>query len=190
SLGTLGVITQVALKVRPLPKAARTLVTREGGVGLAARLLEAVPLPASVLAEHDRVVVRLEGWPQEVAEQARAANGVAVLADADPAERLGPAFPEASTLAQVAVVPSRLDRLLTGVARYRALVGVGYAWVPCDDEESLARLRDRAASLGGIAPAVRGRGGRGAEGPMPAIQQRIKAAFDPAGILASQMEQT
>jgi FAD/FMN-containing dehydrogenase len=33
----LGVITQVALKLRPLPKTARTLVTREGGIGLAAR---------------------------------------------------------------------------------------------------------------------------------------------------------
>ena len=32
SLGTLGVITQVALKVRPLPAARRTLVTGEGGV--------------------------------------------------------------------------------------------------------------------------------------------------------------
>ena len=71
SRGTLGVITQVALKVRPLPKAAKTLVTREGGIDLAARLLEAVPLPAAVIAEHDRVSVRLEGWPEEVAEQTR-----------------------------------------------------------------------------------------------------------------------
>jgi glycolate oxidase FAD binding subunit len=190
SLGTLGVITQVALKLRPLPKMRRTLVTREGGLGLAERLLEAVPLPAAVIAEHDRVVVRLEGWPEEVAEQARAANGVAVLAEDDPATWLAPAFPDAPFLGQAAVVPSRLEPLLDGVERYRALLGIGYAWVPCDDEQSLARLRDRAASLGGIAPAVRGRGGHGPVGPMTAIQQRIKAAFDPAGILASQVEQT
>ena len=37
SLGTLGVITQVALKVRPLPPARRTLVTGEGGLALGAR---------------------------------------------------------------------------------------------------------------------------------------------------------
>src|SRR5207247_9834197 len=34
SLGTLGVIVQVALKVRPLPNATRTLVSDEGGVEL------------------------------------------------------------------------------------------------------------------------------------------------------------
>ena len=55
SLGTLGVITQVALKVRPLPKAARTLVTSTGGVELGRRILETVPLPAAVLASPDHV---------------------------------------------------------------------------------------------------------------------------------------
>ena len=69
SLGTLGVIVQVALKVRPLPKATRTLVSDEGGVELGRRVLDGVPLPAAVVAEPDRVVVRLEGWPEEVDEQ-------------------------------------------------------------------------------------------------------------------------
>ena len=39
SLGTLGVIVQVALKVRPLPKATRTLVTEQGGVEVGGRLV-------------------------------------------------------------------------------------------------------------------------------------------------------
>lgn len=185
SLGTLGVITQVALKVRPLPKLARTLVTREGGIELATRLLEAVPLPAAVVAEHDRVLLRLEGWPEEVAEQARLANEVAVLADTDPSAWLEPAFPDAAILARAAVVPSKLAACADGSDRFRALLGVGYAWIPCDDERGLARLRERVASLGGIAPVVRGPGGPGPADPVTlAIGGRLKAAFDPAGVLA------
>lgn len=187
SLGTLGIITQVALKLRPLPKVARTLVTREGGLDLAARLLQAVPLPTAVVAQHDQVVVRLEGWPAEVAEQAKAANGVAVMADDDPAAWLEPAFDDAPIVAQAAVVPSRLEPLLDGVERYRALLGVGFAWVPCDDVEALTRIQERAAALGGLASVVRGPGTRGhVDVPIPFVQGRIKAAFDPAGVLPSQ----
>lgn len=186
SRGTLAVITQVALKVRPLPKAAKTLVTREGGIELAARLLEAVPLPAAVIAEHDRVLVRLEGWPEEVAEQARAANAVAVLAEADPTSWLGTAFPDAPIVVQAAVVPSRLAGAVADSPRYRALLGVGYAWVPFDDEAALARVRERVASLGGIAPLVRGAGGLGTtDAVSAALGARLKAAFDPANIFSA-----
>jgi glycolate oxidase FAD binding subunit len=186
SFGTLGVITQIALKVRPLPKATRTLVTREGGIELASRLLAAVPLPAAVIAEHDRVLVRLEGWPEEVAEQTRLANDVAVLAEADPAAWFEPPFPDAAILAQAAVAPSKLPACVGGNDRYRALLGVGYAWVPCDNEAEVTGVRERAASLGGIAPAIRGAGGRGPIDPITAaIGARLKAAFDPANVLAS-----
>jgi glycolate oxidase FAD binding subunit len=181
--GELGVITQIALKLRPLPKAVRTLVTREDGLGLAQRMLDTVPLPTAVVVEHDRILVRLEGWPKEVAEQARAANSVAVMADDDPAAWLEPPFPDAATLVRAAVVPSRLAALLDGVERYRALLGVGFAWIPCADDAALATARDRASSLGGIAPTVRGTAPPAADAPLPEIQRRIKAALDPAGIL-------
>jgi glycolate dehydrogenase FAD-binding subunit len=182
SLGTLGVITQVALKLRPLPKAARTLVTREGGLGLARRLLDEVPLPAAVVAEHDRILLRLEGWPQEVAEQARAANAVTVMAE-DDMTWPPPLFPGDPTLVQAAVAPSRLEPLLRGVERYRALLGVGYAWIPRDGD-GVAAMQVRAASLGGIGALIRGRAPvEPVELPLPTIHRRIKAAFDPAGVL-------
>ena len=183
SLGTLGVITQVALKLRPLPKATRTLVTREVGLGLARRLLDAVPLPAAVVAADDRTVLRLEGWPQEVAEQAAAANGVTVMADDDPVSWLGPTVPDAPNVLQASVVPSRLETLLDGFDRYRALLGVGYAWIGCDDG-TVEEVQRRAATLGGTARAI-----RGVAPPQPldpviaSIHQRIKSAFDPAGVL-------
>jgi glycolate oxidase FAD binding subunit len=184
SLGTLGVIVQVALKVRPLPKASRTLVTRDGGVELGRRVLEAVPLPAAVLAEPERVVVRLEGWPEAIDEQTDAVREVSAvdeIAGAFPE----PLFPEARIVAEAAVPPSRLGSLLEAGSAYRAMIGVGFAWVPCDDEGELLRLRDRAAKLGGIAPVIRGAGGLGATTiPAGDVQRRVKAALDPAGILA------
>jgi glycolate oxidase FAD binding subunit len=183
SLGTLGVITQVALKVGPLPKTARTLVTADGGVELGRRILEEVPLPASVLASPDRVTVRLEGWPEEVAEQASALGGITSFRDDDVFPP--PLFPQAPIVAEASVAPSKLEALLEGLHEYRASIGVGYAWVPCANAEELTRLRERVADLDGIAPVVRGRGGLGVQMlPAPEIQRRIKAAFDPARILA------
>ena len=152
-------ITQVALKVRPLPKAVRTLVTDEGGLELGAQLLEAVPLPAAVVVEHDRILLRLEGWPEEVEEQARAATSVAVMADADPAAWPDAAFPDAPIVAEAAVPPSRLEALLEGVDRYRAVLGVGLR-LGALRRRGIARDASQAgAELGGSAPVVLGEGG-------------------------------
>jgi glycolate oxidase FAD binding subunit len=184
SLGTLACITSAALRVRPLPRAARTFVTREGGLGLGRRVLDAVPSPAAVLAEPDRVAIRLEGWPDEVGAQERALRALAEVDDQDDPFP-SPAFPDARTLVEAGVVPSRLADLLEGTDTYRASLGVGLAWIPVEGPDELQALRDRARSLGGVAPAIRGPGGLG-EAPVPAhdVQRRVKAAFDPAGILA------
>lgn len=185
SLGTLAVITQVALKVRPLSKASRTLATSDGGLELGARLLERVPMPAAVLAEHDRVMLLLEGWPEEVEEQVAAAATVAMVSDAEPPVSAIERFPDAPILAQVAVPPSSLPAALKTPEAFGALMGVGYAWVPCGDENELADLRAHVREAGGLAPVIRGLGGLGDDPfPAPEIQRRIKAVFDPAGILA------
>lgn len=185
SLGTLGCIGQVALKVRPLPKLARTLVTRDGGgLELGCRILDDVPLPAAVLAEPDKVTVRLEGWPDEVQAQTDALRAL-VAADVVDEPFPGTMFPDAPILAEAAVTPSRLADLLAGRPAWRALMGVGTAWVPLETPEALVELRFRAAGLGGIAPVIRGPGGLGgAPIPAPKVQRRIKAALDPVGILA------
>jgi glycolate oxidase FAD binding subunit len=184
SLGTLGVIVQVALKVRPLPKATRTLVSNEGGVALGQRLLEVVPLPAAVLAEPDRILLRLEGWPEEVEEQTDAARSVIAFDETgDPFPEA--CFPDARIVAEAAVVPSRLGQLLDGTDRYRAMIGVGFAWIPFEDDGSLTGFRSRTAELGGFAPVIRGPGGLGASAaPAEEVQRRVRTAMDPAGILA------
>jgi glycolate dehydrogenase FAD-binding subunit len=187
SLGTLGAIVQVALKVRPLPKARRLVMTTEGGLRVGRTLLDAVPLPSSVVATPDRVEIALEGWPEEIEEQTaaieRAAGDVKVI-EGEGVE--GSEAVAAPTVVEVAVPPSRLEAVLDGETMWRALMGVGIAWVGLpDDGAHLVSLRRRVAEAGGIAPVIRGPGGLG-DAPVAALEvhRRLKAAFDPAGILA------
>ena len=186
SLGTLAVIVQVALKLRPLPRARRTL--RFGGdLALARELVGAVHGSAAVLATPGAVDVRLEGWPEEVEEQTamarRVQRPVATVDDAPfPIERR---WDERPVVAEAAVPPSQLDSAIVG-DRWGALAGVGIAWLGLDGgERELDQLRSRVHAVGGIAPIVRGAGGLG-DSPVaaPDVHRRVKAAFDPNGVLA------
>ena len=187
SLGTLGAIVQVAVKVRPLPKARRVVRTSEGGLLTGRRVLEAVPLPSAVVATPERVEVALEGWPEEIEEQTAAIRRV--TEDVEILEDEGVGGSEAlagTTVVEVAVPPSKLEAVLEGEADWRALMGVGIVWVGLADAgDRLSALRGRVAEAGGIAPVIRGPGGLG-DAPVPALEvhRRLKAAFDPAGILA------
>jgi glycolate dehydrogenase FAD-binding subunit len=185
SLGTLGVIVQVALKVRPLPHARRTL-RFEGDLALARELVDAVHGSTSVLATPGAVQLRLEGWPEEVEEQTAIARRIATATVADdgpfPSDRPWEAMP---VVAEAAVPPSRLDATIVGDA-WGALAGVGLAWVGLGTPNGeLGELRDRVRAAGGIAPVVRGPGGLG-DAPVaaPDVQRRLKEAFDPNGVLA------
>jgi glycolate oxidase FAD binding subunit len=187
SLGTLGAIVQVAIKVRPLAKARRVVSTSEGGSLAGRRMLEAVPLPSAVVATPERVEVALEGWPEEIEEQTAAIRSA--VGGVEVVESEGVRGSEAvagMTVVEVAVAPSKLEAVLDGEADWRALIGVGIAWVGLPDVgERLTALRGRVAEAGGIAPVIRGPGGLG-NAPVPAldVHRRLKAAFDPAGILA------
>ena len=186
SLGTLGVIVQVALKVRPLPETRRTL-RFASGPGIADAVLAAVPAAAAVLATADGIELRLEGWSAEVEEQAHAASGVAVPVDAkadDPFPGSRP-WEERPVVAEVTVPPSRLAEVVPPDG-WGALSGVGIAWCGLDSADGeLTALRERTHAVGGIAPVVRGPGGLG-DPPLPAseVQRRLKTAFDPNDVLA------
>ncbi len=188
SLGTLGVIVQVALKLRPLPVVRRTIRV-PGGIEAANRLLHAVPGAAAILATPEVVEVRLEGWPEEVAEQADAAWRVAAAIESTddapfPSER---PWDDEPIVVEAAVPPSKLPELVAAAGGiWGALVGVGVAWCGLERADgSLGALRERAAALGGIAPVVRGPGGLGNVAPAALeIHRRLKASFDPAGVLS------
>ena len=185
SLGTLGVIARVAIKVRPLPRARRTL-RFDGDLGLARELLGAVPSAAAVLAMPGEVQLRLEGWPEEVEEETAQASSVSDPTEIANDERFSSSTPwdAKPIVAEVAVPPSKLDAAVTGEA-WGALAGVGIAWVGLDDAGGLDALRERVRAAGGIAPVIRGAGGLGHE-PVAAtaVQRNLKEAFDPNEILA------
>jgi len=184
SLGTLAVILHVALKVRPLPRARRTL-TFEGDLSLASELAATVAGAGAVLARPNAVELRLEGWPEEIDEQASIAERMAtsqIQGEAFPLERPWDASP---VVAEVAVPPSRLGEVVTGDA-WGAFAGVGLAWVGLESANGdLDALRERVHALGGIAPAIKGPGGLGSPSiPAESVQRRLKEAFDPNGVLA------
>jgi hypothetical protein len=139
------------------------------------------------LATPDGIEIRLEGWSAEVEEQTRSASEIAAPIDSVVDEtfpRLRP-WDERPVVAEVAVPPSRLSEVLPAEG-WGALTGVGLAWCGLDSADGeLTALRERAHAVGGIAPVVRGSGGLG-DPPLPAseVQQRLKAAFDPNGVLA------
>jgi glycolate oxidase FAD binding subunit len=186
SLGTLGVIVQVAVKLRPLPKSRRAVVSPAGGLGVGRALLDALPLPSGVVATPDRVEVALEGWPEEIEEQTAAIHDAVGNVEIRHDERVrGPRAIAAPIVVEVAVAPSRLDAVLEREDDWRALMGVGIAWVGLPNDKTLDALRRRVTEAGGIAPVIRGPGGLG-DAPVAALEvhRRLKAAFDPAGILA------
>lgn len=192
SLGTLGVLASLDLRLRPRPLARRTVIAT-GTVEQAAAVPSAVPLACGVLATPGSIEVRLEGWPEDVEVQSRSVasllDGTRVLEDvAFPSRR--PWLDEAVTV-EAAVVPSALAELTRLIgAPWGVLAGVGIMWAGLPSAgRPLEELRAMVSALGGVAPVVCGAGGLGPGGPRPgseawAIQRRIKATFDPGGILA------
>jgi glycolate oxidase FAD binding subunit len=188
SLGTLGVIVQVALKLRPLPQARRMLTIEGDGLDLGRRVLETVPLPSAVIAERGRVRVWLEGWADEVEEQTAAARTVepALTVDHHPAP-FDPLAIGATTVVEAAVAPSRIAGVVAGRDGWTALLGVGLVWFALNGNEpdAMDAIRADVAKAGGIAPVIKGSGGLGAAAiPAVDVHRRLKESFDPAGIMA------
>lgn len=188
SLGTLGVITQVAVKVRPIPERSVTL-TASGNLELASAIAAEVPLIAGALATPEHIEVRLEGWSSEIDELTAMVRRLAP--DADLLDDGTPfpsepwwTWPENGTIVEAALAPSKLGPTLAGLKEYSALATVGLAWIATTTGEELAAVRSKVEAAGGIAPAIRGPGGLGDAMPAaPDVHRRLKASFDPAGIL-------
>jgi glycolate oxidase FAD binding subunit len=188
SLGTLGVIVQVALKLRPLPQVRRMLTIEGDGLALGRRVLETVPLPSAVIAEPGRVRVWLEGWADEVEEQTAAARTVepTLAVDQHPAS-FDPLAIDAPTVVEAAVAPSRIADVVAARDDWIALLGVGLVWFALDgtDPDALDVIRSTMTETGDVAPVIKGAGGLGpATIPATDVHRRLKDSFDPAGIMA------
>jgi glycolate oxidase FAD binding subunit len=190
ALGSLGAIVQVAIKVRPLSKIRRTVITDEGGMTLATTLLDSVPLPAAIIAEPDSIELVLEGWPEEVDEQIAAARSVTQaleIHDDRPTTRADERWPDAPMLVEIGVPPSQIATVVGGAPSWRALAGVGVIWLPVADTSDLSALGPVVIAANGTLTSVRGdlrASAAVASGAVADISARLRDSFDPAGILS------
>ena len=187
SLGTLGVIVQVALKLRPLPQVRRTLTLagRRPRAQPPAARVRAAPLGRHRGARTRTRVARGLGRRGRGADDRRANDRPRPCRRPPPAP-FDPMAIEGATVVEAAVTPSRIEALVAGRSDWTALLGVGLVWFGLPDgAEPLDELRLRVAEAAGVAPVIRGVGGLG-DGTVaaPIIHRRLKESFDPAGIMA------
>ena len=197
ALGTLGVLTEISLKCLPLPKAESTRVL-ECSADDAIRITNewgGKPLPVSATCHHaGRLAVRLSGAPPAVDAAARKIGGTA-MADGD-------AFWESLRnqthphFAAATAAGAPLWRLSVNAMAPHADLGGdpliewsgALRWLAAGEHTDPARVRAWAEGNGGHATLFRATDKSvGAFHPLPetvhALHRRLKAAFDPAGIL-------
>ncbi|MFO0451257.1 MAG: glycolate oxidase subunit GlcE, partial [Pseudomonadota bacterium] len=193
SLGVLGVILEVSLKVLPRPPVETTLVFEFDEATALARACAwgARPLPISATAWHDGCLrLRLSGAPAAVGAARRVLGGEAISTPADASywrqlrEQQLPFFAGATALWRVAVPPTA-PPLEFGDA---TLIEWGGAQRWVRTAAPAERVRERVARLGGHATLFRAQDrSSGAFTPLApallAIHRRLKAEFDPAGVL-------
>lgn len=196
SLGTLGVLLDVSLKVLPRPPAERTLRFELDEATAIRRLNEwgGQPLPVSGSAWCDGVLrVRLSGAPTGIdAAHLRMGGAVVDASTADAAwtelrEQQHAFFAPRDGVAlwRIAVPPTTPP---LGLGRTLIEWNGGQRWLVAGcDAATAARMRDAAAAVGGHATRFRGGdNGVAAFHPLPralaALNMRLKQAFDPAGI--------
>ncbi|MCC7485580.1 MAG: glycolate oxidase subunit GlcE [Burkholderiales bacterium] len=193
ALGTLGLLTEVSLKVLPAPPAEATLRRACPPADALALMNDwaGKPLPVSATVFRDgELTVRLSGAGPAVAAAARTIGGT--LVDAADAERFWSGMREQTD-----------DWFRADTPLWRLSVRSSAPPLPIDGEHLLewggaqrwvrttadtAVVRHAARSAGGHATLFRGAGrAAGVFHPLPAplmaLHRRLKHAFDPAGIL-------
>ena len=190
SLGTLGLVTEVSLKVLPVPVAEITLRLEKSAAEAIALMNEwgGRPLPISATCHCDNLLtVRLSGAAAAV-RTARDRIGGEEVSDAAAfwtavREQTLPFFAGAQTLWRLSVKPTTPPLNLPGPQLTEW--GGALRWLAGDGDARL--VREAAAYAGGHATLFRARDrAAGAFQPVtPALatlHRRLKAAFDPAGI--------
>ena len=190
SLGSLGVILEVSLKVLPAPAKEITLVQAADHATALARLAawqgKAWPLSAS-LHDGEHLWVRLSGAHAGV-NAARDALGGEEAHDAtvwtQARDQRLPFFQHEQPIWRLSVPPATPPLDLPG--RWLTEWGGAQRWLIAD--APAARIRAAAVAVGGHATLFRGHDGTGEvfqplPAPLMVLHKRLKASFDPAGIL-------
>lgn len=184
SLGTIGVLTEVTLRCRPLPLQTAWFSSAADPFEIRARTFR----PSAILWDGRSSWTLLEGHADDVEAERRRADLVA--ADGSPA--FAPAWPDGPHRGRISVRPARVADVGDALARTEGLrwlaeVGVGTVHVAADDPLALAAARAVAESAGGWLLREAGApdlDGFGAALPNAAVMARIKDAFDPTGKLS------
>ena len=173
SLGTLGVIVDVTLRCRPIPRASQWCSTTRAPD----TVRDALYRPSSVLWNGRLTSVLLEGHASDIAAQ----RAVASLDEADQ-----PRHPAGAHRGRVSVDPARLVGLSARLdqvgVRWLAEAGVGTVHVATDSAEMLGGARAAAHAEGGWMLRVAGApdlDGWGLDLPARELQGRVRYAFDP-----------
>lgn len=189
ALGTLGVITQVSMKVVPRPVAEVTLAFEysEGEAIGAMNRWAGRPLPVSATChDGETLYLRLSGARTGVRSAAEQLGGE-VVPDPDLWSRIRdqqhPFFRDAAALWRVSVPPAAepLDAPGPTLMEWNG----GLRWLAADAPARV--VRDAAAAAGGHATWYRGHDGDDVFHPLDdaklALHRNLKRAFDPSGVL-------
>jgi len=183
SLGTLGVIVQATLKLWPLPMAEQWFAAQGDTprmVAMAGDILAATYRPAAVIVSPGSLHVCLAGVPDDV------------VAPAGMATATEPHGPAGDGVVEAGVPPAALADLVRRLHAdgygFEAWMGTGICHVAVSSAAEVAAVRDLAMLFGGHAQVTRGDDALRADpfGPPPPgahIMRRIRAAFDPAGVM-------
>jgi glycolate oxidase FAD binding subunit len=208
SLGTLAVITEVTIRLHPLPPASRSLLLERASPARLAELTDRLRTAPVVLTAADvcwpdgSARLRVAGTEEAVDEQAAVLatlTGARVLDEIeagalDAALAMRPWTGEGA-VAGLAVPRTRLAELLEIASAYaaetvvRAPLGVAEARLP-EQPEVVAQLRAAVERLGGHLVLHRGGAQLAAaawpaeSGPEVALMRSLKRSLDPAGVLA------
>jgi glycolate oxidase FAD binding subunit len=183
SLGTLGVIVQATIKLWPLPMAERWF-TAQGDtpdmLGMAEGILATTYRPAAVIVSPGSLHVCLAGVPDDVVAPAGTHPA------AEPEGPAGDGVVEAGV--PPAALPHLVRRLHADGRAFEAWMGTGICHVAVSGAAEVAAVRDLAMLFGGHAQVMDGDDTLRADpfGPPPPgahIMRRIRAAFDPAGVM-------
>jgi FAD/FMN-containing dehydrogenase len=180
SLGTLGVVARVSLRTRPRPRASGWFTAPRDRAEAVRRALFG---PMAVLESPAATHVLLEGHPDDLATEA-------VRARLTPGE--APDRPAGEHRGRISVAPTAVPALVADLhplsdATFLAEHGVGTVHVATGDPAVLAATRRIAEAHGGHLLREAGAPDLepfGAAFPAPALQARVRAAFDPTGKLA------
>ncbi len=179
SFGSLGLIMSICLKLWPVPESSATVTTDDP-----VRALAVTYRPQAVLETSDGVLVYLAGTAAEVESQAAALGGSVAEGHSWPPEPVG------ECVVRLRVLPVDVSSVVARLpGPFVASHGVGEVVAAVAPEE-IEGLRETAEARGGAvvierAPdAVYGDIDPWGHPPMTiTLQRRIKASFDPLGIL-------